>query len=84
MRILFTTTAGLGHYHPLVPITRAAKARGHELAFAATRSLQKSIEASGFRALITEDNLGADPEREALIRQTERLPSGAIRSVVGA
>jgi UDP:flavonoid glycosyltransferase YjiC (YdhE family) len=34
MRILFTTTAGLGHFHPLVPLARAAANAGHEVAFA--------------------------------------------------
>lgn len=30
MRILFTSTPGLGHVHPLLPFVRAAQARGHE------------------------------------------------------
>ena len=36
MRILFTSTAGLGHVHPLLPFVRAAQARGHETRLAIT------------------------------------------------
>ncbi|HYM27813.1 MAG TPA: hypothetical protein VET66_06670, partial [Steroidobacteraceae bacterium] len=33
-RILFTTTAGLGHVHPLLPLANALRGQGHEVAFA--------------------------------------------------
>lgn len=36
MRILFTSTPGLGHLHPLLPFIRAARARGHEVRLATT------------------------------------------------
>lgn len=49
MRILFTATAGTGHFHPLVPLAHAAAAAGHEVACAASLSLRPAIEAAGLR-----------------------------------
>ena len=31
MRVLFTSIAGLGHVHPMVPLARALEERGHEI-----------------------------------------------------
>lgn len=50
MRILFTCTPGLGHFHPLVPIARAAAQAGHDVAFATSASFAPMVERSGFRA----------------------------------
>ena len=50
MRILFTCTAGLGHFHPLVPIARAGMQAGHDVAFATPASFVPTVERSGFRA----------------------------------
>ncbi len=50
MRILFTTLQGSGHFHPLVPIARAAVAAGHEVAFACAASFAPTVERAGFRA----------------------------------
>jgi UDP:flavonoid glycosyltransferase YjiC (YdhE family) len=50
MRILFTTTAGIGHFHPLVPPAQAAVRAGHEVAFACPHSLCPYVLASGFEA----------------------------------
>ncbi len=47
MRLLFTTTAGAGHFHPLVPLAHAAAAVGHEVAVAASPSLRPSVDAAG-------------------------------------
>jgi MGT family glycosyltransferase len=49
MRILFTTLPATGHFHPLVPIARAAEVAGHEVAFAAPASFLPAVEKSGFR-----------------------------------
>ncbi len=53
MRILFTFIGGLGHFHPLVPVARAAAAAGHEVAVACSGGLVPQVEAAGFRALAT-------------------------------
>ncbi|MFY0570757.1 glycosyltransferase [Archangium lansingense] len=49
MRILFTAIPGSGHYHPLVPVARALQQAGHEVAFATSENLRKSVEGGGFR-----------------------------------
>ena len=50
MRILFTTVQLSGHFHPLVPIARAAVAAGHEVAFACAASFVPTVDRAGFRA----------------------------------
>jgi UDP:flavonoid glycosyltransferase YjiC (YdhE family) len=53
MRILFTFIGGLGHFHPLEPVARAARAAGHEVAVAGSGGLTARVEAAGFEALAT-------------------------------
>jgi UDP:flavonoid glycosyltransferase YjiC (YdhE family) len=48
MRVLFTTFAGTGHLHPLVPLARALTAAGHTVAFAAAPGFSPAVEAIGF------------------------------------
>ena len=48
MRVLFTTFAGTGHLHPLVPLARALTAAGHTVAFAAVPGFCPAVEAVGF------------------------------------
>jgi len=50
MRILFTTVQRHGHFHPLVPIARAAVAAGHEVAVACAASFIPHVERAGFQA----------------------------------
>jgi UDP:flavonoid glycosyltransferase YjiC (YdhE family) len=50
MRVLFTTLPASGHFHPLVPLARAAMRAGHEIAFAAPASFCPAVERVGFRA----------------------------------
>lgn len=50
MRILFTTLPATGHFHPLVPLARAARAAGHDVAFATPASFCPTVEGVGFRA----------------------------------
>jgi UDP:flavonoid glycosyltransferase YjiC (YdhE family) len=50
MRILFTTRPASGHFHPLVPLARAAVRVGHEVAFAAPASFCPVVERVGFGA----------------------------------
>lgn len=53
MRILFTFIGGAGHFHPLVPIARAAQAAGHGVAVAGSGGMVTTIEAAGFTAFPT-------------------------------
>jgi hypothetical protein len=48
MRILFTTLPATGHFHPLVPIARAAVAAGHDVAIATAASFGPAVVATGF------------------------------------
>ncbi len=62
MRILFTTLQFAGHFHPLVPIARAAVAAGHEVAVACAASFVPTVERAGFRAFPAGfDNRGRPP-----------------------
>ncbi len=49
MRVLFTTLALAGHFHPLVPTARALAAAGHEVAFAARAAFAPAVQHAGFR-----------------------------------
>ena len=49
MRILVSSSPGVGHLLPLLPIARAAAARGHEVLVAVGAGLARTEEAAGFR-----------------------------------
>ena len=51
MRLLFSTTPLDGHFRPLLPLARALRARGHEIAFATAGSWHEYVVAEGFPAL---------------------------------
>jgi UDP:flavonoid glycosyltransferase YjiC (YdhE family) len=48
MRILFATTAGAGHFGPLVPFARAAVEAGHEVVVAAPAPFESAVRGAGF------------------------------------
>ncbi len=48
MRALFATTAGEGHFGPMVPFARACAAAGHEVRVAAPASFARAVERAGF------------------------------------
>lgn len=50
VRLLFTTLSASGHFHPLVPIARAATDAGHTVAFACDPSFIPTVEGAGFAA----------------------------------
>ena len=55
MRILVTFVGGLGHLAPLLPLARAARVAGHEVAIAGSGGLVPRIEEAGFRAYATSE-----------------------------
>ena len=76
MRILFTTQPALGHFHPLVPLARAAEAAGHSVRFACAASFLPAVQAAGFAGLPA----GLDwleSEAERFFPELSRLPPGA-------
>ncbi len=70
MRVMFSTTAGSGHFGPLVPFARACVAAGHEVLVAAPASFAGEVRAAGF-----EHRPFADVPPELLGPVYGRLPS---------
>jgi len=80
MRVLFSCTAGEGHFRPLLPLARAFAAAGDDVAFATTADTA-AVESSGFRHLpagigTVEVNARFAPKREqvAAMPPHERRP----------
>lgn len=48
MRVLFTTTPGWGHVHPMVPLARAFLERGDDVRWAAAADVCSRLEGEGF------------------------------------
>jgi UDP:flavonoid glycosyltransferase YjiC (YdhE family) len=69
MRFLFTTLAGSGHFHPLVPTAMALRSVGHEVCFATAPSFHQSVSKSGFSAF----SAGFDRERDGADERFVRL-----------
>lgn len=51
MRVLFTTTPGRGHFHPMVPLAGALLERGHDVAWVAAEHVCAQLRSDGFDAL---------------------------------
>jgi UDP:flavonoid glycosyltransferase YjiC (YdhE family) len=47
VRVLFSTTAGSGHFGPMVPFAKACRAAGHEVTVAAPASFAAAVAAAG-------------------------------------
>jgi UDP:flavonoid glycosyltransferase YjiC (YdhE family) len=48
VRILFATTAGAGHFGPMIPVARACLAVGHDVLVASPASFASAVAAAGF------------------------------------
>jgi UDP:flavonoid glycosyltransferase YjiC (YdhE family) len=85
MRFLFTTLAGLGHFHPLVPVAQALESAGHVVCFATAPSFHRSVEDSGFPALsagFDRERDGSDEHFAQLQEELEALsPEGPARTL---
>lgn len=73
-RFLFTTTAGYGHLHPLVPLARALQQAGHQVAFAAREGVRLRIESAGFLFFPVGTNREDDAEYQAFKPIRDALP----------
>jgi UDP-N-acetylglucosamine:LPS N-acetylglucosamine transferase len=83
MRILFTTTRGVGHLTPLLPYARRLSARGHDVRFASVAELRDRIQEQGYEHF----TLDAPPpdEIERIRARTRGLPPTQASAVnVGA
>jgi UDP:flavonoid glycosyltransferase YjiC (YdhE family) len=78
VRVLFTTSSGLGHFHPLVPLARELAGAGHEVVFLCPPSLAPRVEAAGFRVKPTAAEPRPDPARQAAMQRIIGLPRGDV------
>lgn len=69
MRVLVATTAGAGHFGPLVPFAQACAGAGHEVGVAAPASFGAAVEQAGLRHLPVDD-----PPQEELAAVWAALP----------
>jgi hypothetical protein len=65
MRILFSATPALGHLLPLLPLARAARARGHDAAVTSAQPLSSQLDAGI-------EMLSAGPTLEVLLTEVRR------------
>lgn len=70
MRVLVASTAGAGHFGPLVPVARACAEAGHQVAVAAPASFATEVAGAGFEHLPF-----ADVPPDVLGPVMDRLPS---------
>jgi UDP:flavonoid glycosyltransferase YjiC (YdhE family) len=75
MRMLFSTTAGVGHFAPMVPVARACVAAGHEVAVAAPASFAATVTGHGLTHLpfpdVSAGRMGAVFDRVARLSPAE-------------
>jgi UDP:flavonoid glycosyltransferase YjiC (YdhE family) len=72
MRLLFTSTSGMGHFNPLVPLLDAALARGDEVLAVGPPKLEPALKARGHAYRI-----GARPPEAEFTRFRELLAQSA-------
>ncbi|WP_122818978.1 glycosyltransferase [Nocardioides pantholopis] len=70
MRVLLASTAGSGHFGPLVPVAHACRSAGHEVAVAAPESFAAQVAGAGLEHLAF-----ADAPSVVLAPVLARLPS---------
>jgi UDP:flavonoid glycosyltransferase YjiC (YdhE family) len=72
MRVLFTTTPGRGHYHPMLALAHALAEGGHEVAWAAADPVCVRLRELGFTAMVS-----GNPEPPAGLSLLDRYPEFA-------
>jgi UDP:flavonoid glycosyltransferase YjiC (YdhE family) len=72
MRVLFTTTPGRGHYHPMLPLADALVERGHEVAWAAAEPVCVRLREHGYAAMVS-----GNPEPPGGLSLLDRYPEFA-------
>jgi UDP:flavonoid glycosyltransferase YjiC (YdhE family) len=76
MRILCTFVGGFGHLTPMLPLARAARAAGHEVAIAGSGGLVPRIEEAGFAAYAT----SPVPHHDSSAAARDTTPLEAVRA----
>jgi UDP:flavonoid glycosyltransferase YjiC (YdhE family) len=67
MRIMLAFAGGNGHLDPLLPLAHAARAAGHDVAFAGRPWMTPKVEALGFDAFPTGSDVGLEPVTRPLL-----------------
>src|SRR5512134_530498 len=62
MRVLFTSTPGLGHVHPLLPLMRAARERGDAVQVAVSADARSAVSGFGFDTVSTPEPFPAETQ----------------------
>ena len=80
MRVLFASTAGAGHFGPLVPFANALRRAGHEVLVAAPMSAQARVERAGLPFISFADPLERDlePVRERIRTATPEQANAIV------
>jgi UDP:flavonoid glycosyltransferase YjiC (YdhE family) len=86
MRIMLAFAGGTGHLDPLVPLAHAARAVGHEVAFAGRPWMTPMVEALGFDAFSAGSDAGLEPVTRPLVevdmeRELRDLREGFVRRI---
>ncbi|WP_225767081.1 glycosyltransferase [Inquilinus sp. Marseille-Q2685] len=80
MRVLFSFAGGSGHFLPLVPLARAVRAAGHEIAFAGQPAMTETVGTAGFAAFATGgETLRTAPARTPLLAYDAAREDRAVR-----
>ena len=79
MRVLFSTTAGTGHFGPLIPVAEVCARAGHEVAVAAPSSFHESVGQAGFAHLP-----GAEPPLELMREVFSRIEGLSRPMAIGS
>jgi UDP:flavonoid glycosyltransferase YjiC (YdhE family) len=77
MRVLFTTSPGVGHFHPLVPLARALAAAGHEVAVACARAFGPTVAATGLQSVSAGVDWLAEEGPERAFPELATIPGAA-------
>ena len=81
MRVLFSTTAGAGHFGPLVPVAQACRAAGWDVAVAAPNTFDDTVRGAGLDHLPFPE-APPDQMRATFGRLTELPPEQGDRVVM--
>jgi MGT family glycosyltransferase len=79
LRVLFSTSAYLAHFHPLVPLARSAEAAGHEVAFASPVSFAGQVRAAGFMVVGSGIDYDVDPQLREIRNRIDATEPGLRR-----
>jgi UDP:flavonoid glycosyltransferase YjiC (YdhE family) len=74
VRVLFSSTTGLGHVLPMVPLARAFMAAGHDVLWAVGEEVHTLLEDAG----VTVKSCGPPPAEDARLRAGVRGPAAQI------